>query len=101
MSYESNDPWIDPMELLEANRRHDNELAAMGIEWDGKVRSSWNQARLVVRGRLTDKRIEKYEKAGFYSAEYREARRKLAQRRSDKRKGNFIERDGKFIYSPI
>ena len=69
------------------------------------IRSSWNEARLSVRKRLTDRKIAEYERRGFYSEEYREARRELwakqAAKRQSLRNGNFVERDGRLIYSPL
>jgi|SRR6185369_4811558 len=46
---------------------------------------------------LTDRQIDKYAEAGWYSAEFKEARR---IKMNAKRKGNFIESDGRMIYSP-
>lgn len=69
--------------------------------------SAWNPTRLILRGRLTDEKIEKYQKAGYYSPQYRRARFENAtnkhQRREQarvKRSGNFDEIDGRMIYRP-
>lgn len=52
---------------------------------------------LALRGRLlTDRDIEKYERMGYYSAEFKEARRALWA----KRKTNFVSREGRLIYCP-
>jgi hypothetical protein len=72
------------------------------------MRSSWNETRMLLRGPLTDKQIEKYEKKGWYSPEFKEARRELmAQKtsrhneRNARRDGNFLLfKDGSKIYSP-
>lgn len=65
------------------------------------IRSSWNPTRLLMRGPLTDKKIEKYAKRGWYSEEFREARRGLMQRKALKRDGAFfIRSDGSKVYSP-
>jgi len=54
---------------------------------------------------LTDKRIDFYKERGWYSSEFREARRELQamkQKRQAKRSGNFIEMiDGSLVFSPI
>ena len=53
-----------------------------------------------MRGRLlTDKDIAKYEAKGYYSTEFREARRAHWER-SQQRKSNFVSRDGRLIYCP-
>jgi hypothetical protein len=72
------------------------------------IRSSWNETRILVRGPLTDKAIEKYRKQGWYSAEFKEARREMIARRNAKRQeresrreGNFLVfTDGRKVYSP-
>lgn len=51
---------------------------------------------------LTDRRIEFYKKRGFYSAELRQARKELQDRKRMKRLGNFITAaDGRQVYSPL
>ena len=70
----------------------------------GRIRPSWNEAQLMRKGKLTDKRIEYYRKRGYYSAEYRQARKKKQElksfRKNMERQGNFIVDDGRMIYSP-
>ena len=69
-----------------------------------RLRSGWPESGLLMLGPLTDKRIAEYQKRGFYSAEFREQRRELAARRSKKRErreGNWVERDGRMVYSPL
>lgn len=63
---------------------------------------------MLVRERLSDRKIEQYRKRGFYSAEYRKARRELMNRNAFRDEmnritsGNFFEADdGRLIYSPI
>lgn len=91
---------LDDQLILEANARHDRNLPPE--QWAGKIRSSWNETRLAKRGKLTDKKIDQYSKAGFYSAEYRQARKDLRQKKAKAtRVGNYIETDGRFIYSPL
>lgn len=66
---------------------------------------SWKPERLMVGSILTDKKIAKYQKLGFYSQEYRDARRdqmiKKGLIRPSKREGSFLEHDGRMIYSPL
>lgn len=90
------EPWVDPDELRAANARHDAELVAMGIDphCPARVRSAWNAAAMAKRGALTDAQIFKYEQAGYYSAEYKAARKALM----DKKNPNFESRDGRLIY---
>ena len=55
---------------------------------------------MAMRGRLlTDRDIKKYEAQGYYSAEFREARRALWQSRQAKQ-SNFVSREGRLIYCP-
>ncbi len=70
------------------------------------IRSTWNEARLLMRGRLTDKLISKYQRKGYYSHEFKEARRELMAkkkaRRDAVRSGNFLTTsDGRLVYSPL
>ena len=54
---------------------------------------------MAMRGRLlNDKDIEKYEARGYYSAEFREARRAHWDR--NKSKSNFRLHEGRMIYCP-
>ncbi len=82
------------------NEQHDSRLRAEGINPEGRIGASWNTQALARRGYLTDKKIAEYQKKGFYSAEYRSARKKLMEQKA-KRKGNFVERDGSLVYSPM
>lgn len=69
-----------------------------------RIRSSWNMTAMLIRGPLTDRKIEKYRAKGWYSAEFRQARRdKMEKRRIEnhvRRVSNFFEEDGRLIYSP-
>lgn len=55
-------------------------------------------------GRLTDKKIAKYQREGYYSPEFKAARREIMKNREFKRRmrqGNFDEvEDGRLIYRP-
>lgn len=68
------------------------------------IRSSWKCAGMVVRGPLTDKKIEKYREQGWYSPEFRQARREMFARRKEKqerREGNFlVGENGRLVFSP-
>ena len=67
---------------------------------DAHYRTGWPSVGFM-RGPLTDRKIAKYQKLGYYSAEFREARKEL-QARKRKRKGNFVEsEDGRLVYSPL
>lgn len=68
---------------------------------------SQNLDRFVLGKKLTDKRIDKLIKDGFYSPETRQARsefrKRLAQiKAASKREGNFVRSEsGSLIYSPL
>jgi hypothetical protein len=68
------------------------------------VRSTWRPEHLLMRGPLTDRKIEQYRAAGWYSSELREARRELQAKREAKRQrreGNFlVGADGRLIFCP-
>lgn len=67
----------------------------------GNVRSTWNETRMLLRGPLTDRKIEAYQKAGYYSEAYRQARREKMQRKRVERVGAWIRgAEGQMIYSP-
>lgn len=91
------DPYLDPAELRSANERWDMESHEVAMK--GRVNPSWNEAKMVVRGELTDKKIAHYAKMGFYSEEFREFRRKRMAK-SSARKGNFVQSGERLIYSP-
>lgn len=57
----------------------------------------------IVKGLLTDRKIEAYQKRGWYSSEFKEERRKFQEKkRAFKRAGNWLESDdGRSIYSPL
>lgn len=50
------------------------------------------------RGLLTDRKIDKYRKMGYYTAEFYERRRAAMARKQSR--GNFREVEGRLIYSP-
>ena len=61
----------------------------------------WNVA-ILLRGKpLTDRKIRRYEKLGYYDEGFREARRNWWQRRQARREGNFDRAaDGRLIFRP-
>lgn len=63
----------------------------------------WKDERFLVGKPLTDHKINRYEKRGFYSEEFRQQRKDYqAKKKGRVRSGNFIKADdGRFIYSPI
>lgn len=85
-----------------SNARHDREN---GPPYNRvPIRSAWKEFAMMRRGRLTDRKIAQYERKGFYSAEYRAARKELMERKAKKqlnRSGNFdVAGDGRLIYNP-
>jgi len=62
---------------------------------------AWNEVRVMMRGPLSDKKISRYAKEGFYSAEYRQARRERMAQKANKRRGNFVEVEGRMVFSPV
>lgn len=74
----------------------------------GQIRIGWNVTRMLRRGPLTDRQIEKYRREGWYSSELKEARREMLARREARRsgggpvrEGNFVRVEGKLVYSPV
>lgn len=69
-----------------------------------RIGSAWKPHVFVMKGPLTDKKIEQYRAAGYYSKEFREARKELMQQKAakrQKREGNFnVAEDGRLIYAP-
>lgn len=95
------DPVTDLNHLSRANRRHDMEHGDPGDAT--KLKSTWNEAKLIRKGYLTDRKIRRYEKLGYYSDEYRKARRERMEKKKKKtrREGNWeITDDGRMIYKP-
>lgn len=82
---------------------------SMGIDMDlGTHYPRPSFDRMMLRGPLTDRKIAKYAREGWYSNELREFRRernakRLAKRQAREaiREGNFIKQDGRLIYSPL
>lgn len=104
MSYhDSFDDQPVTIETKLANARHDAEAHSISMDTRCQLRS--RNPQTAVLGPLTDKKIAKYESAGFYSQSFRDARREMWQRRaakkSAKRDGNWlIFTDGQKVYSP-
>jgi hypothetical protein len=89
---------ISELDIREANLRHDEQTG-----FQVPIRSSWNEARVLMRGPLTDKKISQYARRGYYSTDLKEARKTLADMRAKrraKRSGNFDLIDGRMIYRP-
>lgn len=80
------------------------------ISMDRTVRYWGSGWKATERGpKLTDRRIERYRKLGYYSAEFREERRKLMEKKAFKTRMDRVgEEEGNFrtgalgqlIYSP-
>lgn len=67
------------------------------------IRSGWNVAALIMRGPLTDRKIDAYAKRGYYADDFRAARRELWEKKAaarSKREGNFERQDGRLIFRP-
>ncbi len=59
---------------------------------------------MLIRGPLTDKKIAKYQKQGWYSEAFKEARRELMnKKRSGKlrREGSFVRDGDRMLYNPL
>lgn len=98
MSWTREDPYVDPIELAAANQRHDAQLHSVPMDPSVPIRSRWASSN-VPKGELTDKKINKYQKLGYYSPEYRQARKEF-QAKKRARSGNFDLIDGRMIYRP-
>jgi len=97
------EPFVPPEELRAANLKHDLEHGDVGEYSSQRIRSAWSEGRLIGRGPLTDKKIAKYDKAGWFSAEFKEARKRLMVKKQSaraRRDGNFDIVDGRMIYRP-
>ena len=94
--------WVGPFPMNKVNEHKEQSWADPRT----RLRSSWPTSALICRGLLTDRKIDKYVKAGFYSSEYKAARRELWQKRklkaNAKRSGNFLVNEdlGRIIYNP-
>lgn len=91
------------------NETQSMDVAAANARWDREhpnwtpIRTAWSESRMLRRSKLTDKQIRKYEEQGWYSVEFKEARRErmLKQSKSRKREGNFdVAEGGRLIYRP-
>lgn len=80
----SNPQPFTPKELRELNSK--------------RIRSSWRGHGTT--GPLTDKKISRYAKRGYYSLEFKEARKQFLERKY-RRVGSFIDLgEGRLIYRP-
>lgn len=69
-----------------------------------RLRSGWNPSAMLIRGKLTDKQIDRYIKAGYYSSDYRKARKEYWKKKAERRRrfGNFEQaEDGRLVYNPF
>ena len=77
------------------DREHDRTFAF------SRIHCAFRPDQLIRKGKLTDKKIAKYEASGYYSDDFRQARKQLWQKKSQRR-GNFdLTDDGRMIYRPI
>lgn len=94
--------FMNPEEVAEANRRHDQTQHQQSMDPAVRLRSTWRET--ITCGELTDRKIDTYIQQGFYSDEFRAKRREVAAKKAalrKKRQGNFEVRDGRLIYSPL
>lgn len=84
-----------PGDLREANRQHD--AAKHEISMDPRARVGSRSLTNVVGRLLTDRDIAKYERQGYYTSEFKEARRELMERKAVKRKARETRREGNFL----
>lgn len=73
-----NDP--EDQAIAEANRRFDREHPHF-LRPGARIRSTWNANNLARGKLLTDRRIQRYQDAGFYSDELAAARKAYAARK--------------------
>lgn len=92
----------EDISILIANREHDRKYGRLEDFYAKRIRPSWNEARLSGRGPLTDKQIEKYQKLGWFTEEFRRQRLLLAEKRKGRkpREGNFDIVEGRLVYRP-
>jgi hypothetical protein len=72
------------------------------------IRSAWNESLMILKGPLTDRAIDRYQRQGWYSAEMKQARKERQEKkearraRAQKREGAFlVMNDGRKVYSPL
>lgn len=94
---------IDDAYIREANLRHDVERHFVCMDARAPMKSTWRPLFGHMGKLLSDKKIDKYVKLGFYSDEFRAERKAYqAKKAARRRSGNFVQaEDGRFIYSPI
>lgn len=96
----NDDPFIDPEELRLANERCDAELRRLGFDVNTRIRPGFNPNLVLRNGPLTDRKIERYQKDGYYSEEYRAFRKEHMNRQKPRRIGNYTKTGDRLIYSP-
>lgn len=90
---------ITQEQIEAANQRFDQQNPGALKDYS-QIRPSWNEARLVIRKPLTDKKIHQYYSQGLYSQEVKDFRRQRANQKRNLRQGNFLKADdGRLIYS--
>lgn len=70
---------IDEEAIARANAAHDRAHGPPHLYDQKRIRPSFREDRIFAGKMLTDRKIAKYEKAGRYSNEYKEAMRKLME----------------------
>lgn len=97
---------FQPPDVAAANARHDAEHGDYRDFNETRVRSAWDESRIMRRKALTDRKIKQYEAQGYYSPAFRDARRELQDRKAARREaramrdGNFDIIQGRMVYRP-
>jgi len=94
------DTFFSLPDIPAANARHDQQHGDPYQFQSGRVRGGWQVHNMSRRGYLTDKQIDYYASQGFYSEEFREARRRHHEKKRS-RSGNWVTQEGRLIYSPM
>lgn len=87
-------------DIPSANAKHDQEHGSPYEFQLGKVGSAWKSDAMSRRGLLTDRKIAKYAQMGYYTEEFREARKKHNEKKRI-RIGSFVKEGDRLIYSPL
>ncbi len=95
-------------DVAESNLRYDRQNPNWRELACSTIRPGFREAMLLRRGPLTDKQISKYQAQGWYTAEFKEARRSLMDKKTAKtqaylakREGNFTLTNGRLVYNPV
>ena len=97
-------PDTEYRSITDANQRFDHETHSVTMDAWLRFKTRWPTTASVGKP-LTDRKISEYQRRGFYSQEYRDARREHWRRKEGKhatRSGNFlIHSDGTLVFCPV